>query len=379
MLAHVALACLASGAVAHAQPPGALSAADRDIVRTLTTALAAREKDLPPLTMCGLFEGFYTPLYWAITEYLVVAAKGDPADLARVPRGDRGAAGVAVWESADDDSWEREIQGVYRGPTPWISPAVAADPTLVADMYRLERGDRDRVTVLDCTSGYPMVSLQPPKPDRASRLFAIYLGLETPTGPFDQVLGHLVTDAAWHVTPPQLKGDVLAVSGTVYTPDTGALTHVSVEAVVAPSWAPLRYRYVTLGANGRGVAEELVWGDLTEVGKGGPALARSATWWRFNYAFPGKPPLVETWRFRCTELRPSDPGGEPYQFPRLAAFDEATSGAAAVAAEAGRYEGNKLQVLARDFATMNPPEPPADLIQLRPESAIEGLKKQYGF
>jgi hypothetical protein len=371
MLALVALSALSQ----------ATTAADTDSARTVIEGVCARAAGLPPLTVAGLYTAFYTPLYW-IERGRGPGAAGEAAPIGLIDRGDRVAVGIVVWEGADRRQWERDFMGLYRGPNNWVSPAVDAPATMVADMQLREIGLpnatitlESRVTT-DVAHGCPSVTVTGPAERPPLEAVHLYLGLRTPLGPFDRVLREALSGGDWRVGPVVCAGDTMSVSAAF-----GRLhelqAHEWTLRVAADSFEPLSWRQVMLIGPGRVRATEVRWGDYQAVKGADLRLPRSGTVWEFAYGFGEGPPLSRTRGFRCVTAFATPPGSTLSPVPLTSEVETALSSPDLLPLVGETY-GAPLQVAAKGFAQATPPAPPEDLMSLDPTAAAEDMRKRYG-
>ena len=347
----------------------------RDLLRTAAAASEARERSVPPLAVCGVYRGFYTPLHWRVWNDTMEAMNDghrfDPATA-----GDRAAVGVGLWESPATQTWQREYQGLYRGPNDWVWSATPAAANMVADMHRMEFGAADRVTVLDFLTGYPLITVTRSRASPAWEPLGGFLGLVGPVGPVSAVLRAPLDEADCVPGPAGREGSVLTLSMA----RTDALEANTEEQVLqldtARGFAPLRYRFVRLREGRGGIAHEIRWEKLAQVG---PEvwLPASMVHWEFSYAHPDLGTLRQTKAFGCLSLKASQEGPVLLGLPKLALLNR-TASHAELLANTERAWGSAMLDAVRDFVHEVPPAPPGDLLRLDPEAGAEDIRQRYG-
>jgi len=349
--------------------------ADRDVLKTLVAGLSAREANCPPLTMWGIWRAFYTPLHWTIAGEIV----SDHDGFKRMVKGDRAAVALAYWESADSEEWEREFQGVYRGPNQWVYPAFPADALIVSDLHRVERATRDRLLVLDTSvNGYPWITVKPVPSLPGREFLGRWLGLDGGVGPLSENLAEYARPGAWRLAALEYDGGRFVVRRGWYNPARNDASEVVIELDSEHGFAATRYRHVAVVAGRGRSARELQWRDLREVGGQGVFLAAAATRWEFEYSHPGVPPLVNTQTFTCSQLAATDPKAPRPSLPRCAVYEDL--GVVAVpGADVAQCIAATIWALRRGFAEAQPPPPPDDLMRLSTTDALAQIKARYGF
>jgi hypothetical protein len=327
--------------------------------------------------MCGVYRGFYTKLHWVLWNE-VLARMGDEHQYDPETAGDRAAVAVGVWEGSDQFSWQREYQGLYRGPNNWVSPRTPGDPSMVADLHRTECGSPDCVSALDFGVGFPVLTVKSPVPGRAYTPFGLFLGLSGPRASLARECRRVADEPAWAIAQPRRSGAVLTLSAALVASDDGTLEEQVIEVDATRGFAPVRYRLVCLRPGDRGTAHEVMWGDLRRIIEGEEVwLPGSMVHWEFAYGHPGSGTLRSTEAFRCLLLEANDALVVNCWPPRLAAFDSADSDQA-LAGAVDRTWGAEAGISVVDFAREIPPAPPTDLQDLSVEAAAKEIRERYG-
>jgi hypothetical protein len=348
--------------------------ADREVLGTLAAGLRAREANCPPLTAWGIWRAFYTPLHWLVAQEVV----SDADHFRKMVKGDRAAVALGYWENASGREWQREFQGLYRGPNQWVYPTFEADPLAVADLYRVERGTPDHVLVLDyAIHAYPWVTVREPPTVPGSEFLNRWVGLDGGHGPLAQGLADGLKSDTWRFCPPERRGQVFVVRCGWRRAGTDDVSEIVMEIDSEHGCAPLAYRHTSV-YEGTARAFELRWGDLREVGGVGVFLAASAVRWEFDYNHAGVPPLVNTQTFAFRQLSATDPEMPRPSVPRFAVFEDLGQ---VPPADQGTEQcvGDSAWALRAGFAQAEPPPPPEDLTRLTPADAVAQIKARYGF
>jgi hypothetical protein len=384
MHARIAIACAASlvgAAVVAAQDATPRDGAAAELLSTIIAGLQAREESIPPLTACGVWRAFYTPLYWSERRRELSrhpGARENPVEY------DRAAVALALWVSPDGEEWVREFQGLYRGPNTWVYPMVEMDPRRVSDLYRIEHGTRDGVEALDLNiNGYPTVYRSEPSTGRPHGRLGVHLGLVGPSGPLGERLAGLGADSGWRVGPIEESGDVYTIRRGYYDEGNADVVEALLEVDAARGFAPLRYRYVISCVEGGGRATECVWSDLRDLGPDantGQALCVAGRWasWDFNYFRPGEGPLQQTETFKCLSVTQTEPTATRPPLPMCALPDEIDPDTGEPKG-GGLLFGLRVRTNVRGFADENPPPPPEDLLRLDIAAERERILTGYGF
>jgi hypothetical protein len=358
--------------------------ADREAISTLLEGLRAREANLPPLTVAGVYTAFYTPLHWMELRRAFDVGGGTEKEWEAMFRGDRTAVGVVVWESADGDRWEREYQGLYRGPNNWVYPHAGDPRSLVADMYRKEIGSPDAVVIVETRGtvdgiwGYPSVTVEPPEHRRAVEAVGDWLGLLSPTGAsFNDTIVRALAAADWRFSPVAHAGQTATVSAASFTPQREQAVEWALE-VDAQTFEPVAYRRVRVWGRGKGHATQVYWSDYQPLPGLEMRLPATMTHWDFRYGFSEGSPLVRSMKFVCVDALPTAPGSQPSIVPRCAIRDTGNA-EGDVLALAGPAYGDRFLRHVSGFAAAGPPVPPEDLMKLDPAVMTDDIKARYGF
>jgi hypothetical protein len=347
--------------------------ADRELAMTLITALEAREASVPPLTMCGVWKGFYTPVYWEIWKDMV-----SPEELERMVKGDRAAVGLALWQSAQGEEWRREYAGAYRGPNRWVPPKVGLEPGFTADLYHLDLGSRDRVVTLECSSdGLPSVKATTPPTQPPWLAMSLFLSLDPEFGSIRESVGRAPAGMVCRLGPVEHVGDLYTLRVGMRNPEADVVTEMTVDLDSALGLAPTRYRRVQLLPGG-GSAFERRWSDFREVGPDGLRLPASAVIWDLDYGYPGVGVLDRTETFVCLELRPTERNTAAPIVPAIAELSEVDCGDVPLD-DLRVCRGGAIQRAVGGFAQEEPPDPPADLVHADPAKLRQEIMGRYGF
>jgi hypothetical protein len=368
-LAFLFVSCIATAVAQSATPP------DGQVFTTLLAGLKAREVNLPPLALCGVWRGFYTLVHWRVAEKVI----SDPERFERLVKGDRAAVALALWEGANRDEWVREVQGVYRGPNKWVYPKFPGDARFVSDLYRLERGTRERTVVLDLSvNGYPWLTVKAPSPGGVQGFVGSWLGLNPGFGPLSEDLARAINEGSWRLAPIQRNGTVFTVREGFHDPQRGSAAEIVVELDSGRSFAPLRYRHLAVTQTNTGYGHEFQFDEFSALQPDGPFLPASAVRWEFDYKYSDLGPLADTQTFTCLALAPTDPAAPRSHLPRCAYLDDDSS-APVPMVDVRECMGARIWHALRNFAEEQAPEPPDDLMQLDPPSMLAEIKARYGF
>ena len=367
------LGCLVA-AISCSTPAQVTGDDDRDLLRALAAGLRAREANCPPLTAWGIWKAYYTPLHWTIA----AEAVSDADHFRKMVKGDRAAVALGYWEDAEGREWQREFQGVYRGPNQWVYPTFEADPLVVADLHRLDRGTADHVLILDSSiHAYPWVTVRGPLGVPGREFLNRWVGFDGGNGPLAESLAELAASSAWRFAPLERRGAIFVVRCGLCPVGSNDVSEVLMELDSERGCSPVRYRHTSV-YEGKGHALESRWDEIREVGAAGVFLAGSAVRWEFDYAHPDSAPLINTQTFACSQLAATDPTAPCPTLPRFAFYEDLGE----VPAPGGELEqcaGADVWALRHGFAESQPPPPPEDLMQLTSADAVAQIKARYGF
>jgi len=194
------------------------------------------------------------------------------------------------------------------------------------------------------------------------------------------MLDGCLRDDRWHLAPIQQEGTRVRLSLGWWDEKQQEAGEVLLEVDTAQSFAPVRFRGLSLSANGKGTGHEVQWSKYSDPGEGAPPLAGRMVRWDFNYYGPRERGWLEwTQVFDWLQLACTSPSSRRPSLPRFADFDDSLSSTVLPPEDQGSCFGGAVSHAARGFAGQAAPEPPADLAALDVKAEVARIRGEYGY